>query len=211
MVRNVLSLLLLLVAIPVFAGGVAVHPTAASVRVGERITLRAADEPGGLSTGFPYNVTFDSDDPSVAEIHGYASGTGYLQPYPYPNNGTVFVTGVAPGVAHVIAHGSTAKFATITVTGEIGLTVTPTAATVRSGDTVSLVAMITGGYQNVTLEWFLGRIGDTSHLLTAGPILSRYQPAASKTYIWVRATAGTTTATAEVEVNVIPRSRAVRH
>lgn len=211
MVRNVLSLLLLLVAIPALAGGIAVHPNAAGLRVGEQITLEAANDPGGLSSGYPYSVTFESDDPTVAEVHGYASGSGYLQPYPYPKNGMVFVTAVAPGVAHVVAHGFLGKLATITVTGDIGLTVTPPAATVRNGDTVSLVALITGGYQNVTLEWFLGRTGDTSHLLTAGPILSRYQPPTAKTYIWVRATAGTTVATAEIEINVIPRSRAARH
>jgi hypothetical protein len=196
--------------LPALAGGIAVYPTTASVRVGEQITLHAEDQPGGLSSGFPYSVTFGSDDPSIAEISGFASGKGYLQPYPYPNNGTVYVTGIAPGVAHVIVPGSTAKFATITVTGDIGVTITPVGMTVRNGDTVTLVALVNGGYTNVTLEWFLGRTGDTSHLINVGPLL-RFQPQAAKTYVWVQATGAAAATTAEVEIDVLQRWRAVRH
>ena len=204
MFRNVL---LLLVALPAFAGGVTVSPATATVRVGEQIVLFAGDEPGGLSNGFPYDYTFTSDDPSIAQIHGFASGTGYLQPYPYANNGKVYVTGIAPGVAHVVAPGQ--KFATITVIAA-AITVTPTVTAVRSGDSVTLVALITGGYQNVALEWYLGQAGDLSHLLGAGPLL-QFQPPSPRTYVWVRATGVATMATAEVEINVLARSRAARH
>lgn|GEM_PF-2589553 len=211
MVRNVLLLLLLLVSLPAFAGGIVVTPNTVSVRVGEQITLHAEDAPGGLSSGFPYDVTFTSDDPSIAEISGYASGKGYGQPYPYPNNGTVYVTGVAPGVAHVVTRGGYyGQLATITVAGDIGVTITPVGMTVRNGDIVTLVAFVNGGYANVTLEWFLGRTGDTSHLINVGPLL-RFQPSAAKTYVWVRASNARAATTAEVEIDVLQRSRAVRH
>lgn len=206
MLRNVL---LLLIALPAFAGGLVVSPSSVNIRVGEQIVLHAGDEPGGLSGGFPYDYTFQSDDPSVAEVHGFASGSGYLQPYPYPNNGNVYVTGIAPGVAHVVTHGWIAKLTTITVT-EARITLTPPVATVRSGDSVTMVAFITGGYQNVLLEWYLGHTGDLSHLLAAGPLLS-FRPPAAKTYVWVRAIIGASITTEEVEINVMARSRAARH
>ena len=95
MVRNVLSLLLLLVSLPAFAGGIVVTPNTASVRVGEQITLHAEDAPGGLSSGFPYDVTFTSEATFVESgtiCVGQGAGTlmvntvgeGHLAPTPDP-------------------------------------------------------------------------------------------------------------------------------
>src|SRR4051794_40058705 len=78
MLRNLLSLAVLLAALPTFGGGIVVYPQTVSVRVGEVAVLHAENQPGGLSSGYPYNAEFSSDNASVAEIHGFASGSGYL-------------------------------------------------------------------------------------------------------------------------------------
>src|SRR5437016_4085462 len=133
--RNIPLLLLAFIAIPAMAGGVVVSPATATVRVGETIVLYAADYPGGLSSGYPYSVNFTSDRPGVAQIHGFASGSGYLKPDPIPENGSVYVKGITPGIAHVRGVGFAADFAEVTVVEPPSVAVLPSALTVRHGET----------------------------------------------------------------------------
>lgn len=210
MLRNVLSLTVLLAALPMFGGGIVVYPRTANVRVGEVVVLHAANEPGGLSSGYPYSAEFSSDAPSVAEIHGFASGSGYLQPYPIPRNGDIFVTGLAVGTAHVRAKGFISDFATVTVEPGFAVSITPSALVVRHGETVTLSAVMVNG-NAVTTEWYLGRTGDLTHFLSAERVL-HFEPPAAGSYVWLRAATATgVIMTAEAEIFAAPRTRAVRH
>jgi hypothetical protein len=210
MLRNLVSLALLLTALPLFAGGIVVSPQTVTVRVGEVAVLHASNQPGGLSSGYPYSAEFNSDNPSVAEIHGFASGSGYLKPDPVPRNGDVFVTGLAVGTAHVRAKGFISSFATVVVEPGFAVSITPSALVVRHGETITLNAVTVNG-DAATTEWYLGHTGDLTHFLSAERVLHFAPPAAAST-VWLRAmTATGVVMTAEAEIYAAPRSRAVRH
>ena len=210
MLRNLLSLAVLLIALPMFGGGIVVYPQTVNVRVGEVAVLHAENQPGGLSSGYPYSAEFNSDAPSVAEIHGFASGSGYLKPDPIPRNGDIFVTGLAIGTAHVRAKGFIASFATVIVEPGFAVSITPSALVVRHGEMVTLNAVIVNG-NAATTEWYLGRIGDLTHFLSAERVL-RFEPPAAASFVWLRAATATgVVMTAETEIFAAPRSRAVRH
>src|SRR5216684_7095755 len=83
--------------------GPSVSPKEITMHAGENAGLAGSEHPGGLTCGFPYRYDFFSDNPAVAIVHGFASGSSACQPDQVPDNGVVSVTAVAPGVAHVRA------------------------------------------------------------------------------------------------------------
>lgn len=217
MIRSLCALLLFGAAATAYAGGPAIYPHEAVIHVGDTIVLMASNEPGGLSTGFPYNWSFTSDNSSVADIHGFAKGSGYLQPDPLPNNGDIFVKGIGPGVAHVGIAGFTAAYATITVeTPPLPVQVDPPAVTVDRGLMVILTASVPDRLV-VLFTWYLGRLGDTSHFLQSSndPTL-RFVPTSPlttpTTYVWVQAASTDAISTAEVSIHLTqPRRRLAHH
>ncbi len=217
MFRSVLGSFLLVVASSAFGGhaaGPVVTPENSVLGVGDTTVLSAVNWPGGLSSGFPYSWQFESDNPQVAEIHGFASGPGYARFDPIPHNGEVFVTGVTAGVAHVRIQGFAGSWATVTVEApQMPVVVSPSAVSILSGQTATLSAVIPDA-NGVTFAWYLGRLGDATHFLQAStnPIL-RLTPVTFPTaYVWVRALSTRGESSAEAKINIeMRRSRAARH
>lgn len=219
MLRTVLGCFLLATALSAFgshAGGEpVVSPPGSVVQVGETTVLSVTIWPGGLSSGFPYSMQFSSDNPLVADIHGFASGSGYARPDPIPNNGKIFVAGIAPGVAHVTASGFSQTIATVTVEAkELPVIVSPAAVTILSGHAATLTALVPNANGSVVFLWYLGHLNDQSHLLqvSSDPVL-RFTPGTiPTTYVWVRGLSarGDTSAEATISIDQ-PRVRVVRH
>lgn len=210
--RKLTAVLIVLSATTAFAGGIQVTPSEVTLTVGDHVVLHAFDAPGGLSSGYPYYAAFYSDNPAVAGISGVASGTGYGKPDSTPHNGDVFVTAVAPGIAHARYKDATAEVATIIVRAQPVLSVHPDSITVPANKPAMLWAGVTDAPSYVTFAWYRGHTGDESKplQLSSDPAL-RFTPQYGTTAVWVRAVSGTWTASAEAKVTVTsPRRRAVR-
>src|SRR5258708_33377771 len=80
--------------------GPAVSPKEITMHAGENAGLAGSQHPGGLTCGFPYHFDFISDNPAVAIVHGFASGSSACRADQAPDNGVVSVTALAPRVAH---------------------------------------------------------------------------------------------------------------
>jgi hypothetical protein len=210
--RKMIVLLVALTATTVFAaGGLQVSPASVTLNVGDSAILTATDAPGGFSSGFAYNVTFHSDAPDVADISGFASGSGYFKPDPIPHNGEIYVLAIGPGIAHVHV-GCCYELATVIVKPTPVLAVQPDDVTVARGKQVTLVASVTDALSPVAYQWFRGHTGDESKLLqlSSSPILT-FAPDPGTNAVWLRAMSGTWQSTAEVKVTVMPvRRRAAR-
>jgi len=211
MLKSTARLAMFLLAAPVFAGGPEVRPLDSTIYVGQSIVLHAINAPGGLSSGYPYNFIFKSDASWVAEIHGFAKGSGYINPDPIPDNGDVFVTGVGPGTAHVLISGLEANFATVVVLQRPVLALVHDVVNVPKGTPATLSAAVTGspGDPLVTFAWYRGHINDMTQPLqvSTSPVL-QFVPESATTFVWVRAASATWVASAEAEVRVFtPRRR----
>lgn len=218
MLKTVLACFLLAAASSAFGGHAGgepvVFPSGSAVQVGESTVLSVTIWPGGLSSGFPYSMQFSSDNPLVADIHGFASGSSYVHADPIPDNGKIFVTGLAPGVAHVTASGFSQTIATVTVEAkELPVIVSPAALTILSGQTATLTALVPNATGSVVFLWYLGRMNDQSHVLqiSSDPILRLTPSNIPTTYVWVRGMSAHGDTSAEVKISVEqPRVRAMR-
>lgn len=208
MPRVVAGLVSLLIATAAFAGGIAVYPHALTLRVGQSAVLHAENDPGGLSSGLPYSVKFTSDKRSVAEVTGFASGTGYLQPDPIPLNGNVYVRAIAPGIAHVTSADCCGQLATITVLPQPVLRIEPAALTVVQGQPAVFVAFISDAPPNVVYCWYAGFSAQTMQLVqqSIDPTL-RFTPDPRLTVVSLRAVAPGWTGLAEARITVVPGRR----
>jgi hypothetical protein len=183
------------------------------MRVGETAILHAYEHPPGFSAGFPYHYDFSSDAPSVATIRGFASGSRWDRPDPLPGNGDVFVSAVAPGIAHVLT--GVSPRATITVLPPLlPVEIHAQATRVLRGEQLVLTAVVPGYGQTPLFYWYRGRIGDYAHPAQASlqPTLTFIGGDPGVTYIWVQAFAGAVVSSAEIGIEVVqPRMRAARH
>jgi hypothetical protein len=193
--------------------GPVVSPKEVTMHAGETTMLAGSQHPGGLSCGFPYHYEFFSDMPSVATVRGFASGPSVCQPPdPVPDNGVVYVTAVAPGVAHVRAEGCCGDLSTITVLPRITVEIYAAATRVLVGQPVVITALTSGYDQTPVFAWYRGRIGDFSRPIrqSADPRLTFVGSEPGVSYIWVQAFEGSLTSSAEigVELFIQPRRRA---
>ncbi|HEV7425978.1 MAG TPA: hypothetical protein VGQ46_06385 [Thermoanaerobaculia bacterium] len=194
--------------------GPVVSPREVTIRVGETATLTGYQHPGGLSAGFPYHFEFWSDTPSVAAVHGFASGQSTTHPDPIPDNGVIYVSGVAPGVAHVRLDGYAPDLSTITVLPRLlPVEIRADATRALNGQQVSLTAVVPGYGQTAMFSWYLGRIGDFAHPIRAStdPHLVFTVTGAGTVHVWVQALAGSVASSDEITIDIIqPRRRAAR-
>ena len=210
--RKTIVLLVAFTAATALAGGIQVSPSSVTMQIGDVFILNAVNAPGGLSSGFRYDVTFYSDDPTIATVTGFASGSGYAAPYPIPDNGNVYVTAISPGIAHVRAKTCCGDLATVIVRPQPVLSVQPDEVIATRGKPVTLLATMTDPVWYVTFEWFRGHIGDESRpLQTSASQLLVFMPEPGTNTVWVRASAVKWQGTAEAKVTVpVVRRRASR-
>jgi hypothetical protein len=196
--------------------GPAVSPNEVTMRAGETVVLHGWQHPGGFSCGFPYHYEFFSDIPAVATVRGFASGPSVCKPPdPVPDNGVVYVTAVAPGVAHVRVDGCCGDLSTITVLPRIAVEIHADVMRVSVGQPVVVTALVTGYDQAPVFGWYRGRIGDFSRPIrqSGDPRLTFIGGEPGVSYIWVQAFAGSVTSSAEVGIEILiqPRRRAAQH
>lgn len=210
------TLLAAAVALPLAAAaGPVVSPAEITLHVGEAAILTGYQNAGGLSQGFPYHYDFLSDLPAVAAVRGFASGKATTYPDPIPHNGEIFVTALQAGVAHVRIRDYPLDLATITVLPQIGLVeIHAATAVVTPGQPVVLTAVVRGYDQQATFEWYRGRTDDTTCRIQAStdPQVSFVAQHPTE-YVWVRASAGPFTGSAEIRLAAAPpgRRRAAKH
>lgn len=213
LMRTVIAILLTISAIRLAAqAGPAVSPKALTIHVGETAMLNAYQHPGGLSEGFPYHYEFFSDAPSVANVHGFASGQSTTHPDQVPDNGVVSVVGLAPGIAHVRTGSYALDLSTISVLPRI-LPVEIRAETARAlnGQQISLTAVVPGFEEMATFSWYVGPIGDFAHPIrtSSDPHLAFTVTGAGVVQLWVQALAGSMASSDEITIDIIqPRRRA---
>jgi len=210
----VLSLLITAVAFRLAGqAGPAVSPKQITMHAGETATLSGSEHPGGLSCGFPYHFDFISDMPAVATVQGFASGSSACQADQVPDNGVVYVTAVAPGLAHVRADGCCGDLSTITVLPQLHpVAIYAPATRVLLGQPVVITALLTGYDQTPLFAWYRGRIGDFSHPIrqSSDPHLTFVGSDSGVSYLWVQAFEGSVTSSAEIGIEffIQPRRRA---
>jgi hypothetical protein len=195
--------------------GPAVSPKDVTMHAGDTAVLAGWQHPG-FSCGFPYHYDFFSDMPSVASVRGFASGSSACQADQVPGNGVVYVTAVAPGLAHVRVQGCCGDLSTITVLPQIPpVSIYAQATRVLVGQQVALTAVVPGYDQTPVFSWYRGRIGDYSRLIrvSADPHLTFIGSDLGVSYIWVQAFEGSVTSSAEIGIEIIipPRRRAAQH
>ena len=193
--------------------GASISPKQITMHAGETAVLAGSQHPGGLSCGFPYHYNFFSDNPTVATVHGFASGSSACQADQVPDNGVVSVTAVAPGVAHVRAEGCCGDLSTITVLPPIHpVAIYAPATRVLFGQSVVVTALLTDNDQTPLFAWYRGRIGDYSRpiRLSSDPHLTFIGNDLGVAYIWVQAFEGSVTSSAEIGIEffIQPRRRA---
>lgn len=193
--------------------GPAVSPKETTMQVGQNAGLTGSQHPGGLSCGFPYHYNFVSDNPAVAIVHGFASGSSACQADQVPDNGAISVTAVAPGIAHVRAEGCCGDLATITVLPQIHpVELSAQATRVLVGQPVVVTALLAGDGQTPVFAWYLGRIGDYSRPIrqSSDPQLRFVSSDPGMSFLWVQSFAGSVTSYAEIGIEFIiqPRRRA---
>lgn len=195
--------------------GPVVWPPELTMHVGETVTMHGYQHPGGLSDGFPYHYEFFSDEPSVATVRGFASGSSYSHADPLPNNGVVFVIAVEPGVAHVRTEGFPTALATVTVLRQIlPVEIHAQATRVLPGEPFVLTAVVPGYDQTPTFSWYRGRLGDFPRLIqvSSEPTLTLTSSDPGVSYFWVQALAGSAASSDEIGIEIIrPRRRAAQH
>ena len=195
--------------------GPSVSPKEITMRAGDTAVLMGSQHPGGLTCGFPYHYEFFSDMPSVATVRGFASGSSICHPDQVPENGVVYVTAVAPGLAHVRAVACCGNLSTITVLPQIlPVEIRAEATRVLAGQQVALTAVVPG-YEGASMfSWYRGRIGDLSRPIrtSSDPHLVLNVTEAGVFYIWVQALAGSFASSDEIGIEVVqPRRRAAQH
>lgn len=124
--------------------------------------------------------------------------------------GTIHVTALAPGIALIVSGGKV--YATVEVVcGSIEpLQAIAPRITAKRGEPVKLSVTTTTEAFRV-LQWYSGRIGDTSHPLAASGVDLELTPADAGThYAWVSAKSPCSSSAAEFRIDVLPsRRRAV--
>jgi len=193
--------------------GPSISPKVITMHAGENAGITGSQHPGGLTCGFPYRYDFISDNPAVAIVHGFASGSSACHPDQVPDNGVVSVTAVAPGVAHVRASGCCGELSTITVLPPIHpVAIQAQATRVLLGQPVIVTALLPDNNQAPLFAWYRGRIGDFSSPLglSSDPRLTFIGNDLGVSYVWVQAFAGSATSSAEIGIEffIQPRRRA---
>ncbi|HEX7676743.1 MAG TPA: hypothetical protein VF713_01365 [Thermoanaerobaculia bacterium] len=216
-VRPIVLILLTTVAalrLAALSGGY-IPPKEVTMHAGETAVLAFVPH-SDFTCGFPYHYEFASDTPSVATVRGFSAGHSLCDPDDVPDNGVVYVTAVAPGVARVFASGILYPLWSITVLPRVPPVGINAASTrVLLGQQVALTATIPGYDQVPMFFWYHGRIGDYSRpiRMSADPHLTFIGSDLGMSHIWVQAFEGSVTSSAEIGIEIIipPRRPAVRH
>jgi hypothetical protein len=195
--------------------GPVVSPKEMTMRVGQTAVLAGSQHPGGLSCGFPYHYEFTSDMPSVGTVRGFATGSSACHADQVPENGVVYVTAVAPGVAHVRVDGCCGDLSTITVLPRIAVEIYAQAMRVPVEQPVVVTALVTGYDQTPVFAWYRGPIGDFSRPIrqSADPRLAFIGSEPGVSYIWVQVFADSVISSTEISIEMFiePRRRAAQH
>lgn len=174
------------------------------LRVGEAGNVRVnVQHVSGLNNTM-WRFVFASDRRDIVTLGGRLD-------YQYPVwNGTIQVTALAPGTAQIVFRGKV--YATVEV---VCGSIEPVQAiapviTAKRGQTVKLAVTTTTEIGRV-LQWYAGRIGDTSHPLAASGADLELTPAEAGThYVWASAKSPCSSSAAEFRIDVLPsRRRAV--
>jgi hypothetical protein len=198
-------LVLALTSVPAFAYEEArLDPDRIRIRVGESADIRVGVH---HVSGFNYTMWrfyFSPDRDDLIRLNGTVD-------YAYPNwGGTMHVQGLAPGMAEIWSGGR--RYATVEVTCAHVESVQPLSPslTAKKGEPVRLGVIASDDPARV-LQWYAGRIGDSSHPLAASAVdLEITLKEAGTHYFWVSANSTCSSSSAEFRVDVIsPRRRAV--
>jgi hypothetical protein len=196
-------LLSLFLLVPSAFAAVGVTPSNISVAVGDTATAQGVWI-SGISV-YPQTWLFTSDAPTVASVSGsWDLPTG-------PGNGTVLITGLSPGVAHIVGNGLVFGTVTVTCTPQIKVA-TGTQKTISAGASVMLSAAGLDPMA-VTYTWYEGAFGDLRHPLGQEnrSTFTYYGATAGMHSLWVSIQGTCYTTYAAFPVEVLPvRQRAVR-
>jgi hypothetical protein len=203
-----LSLLVSAIAPAAFAHW-AVRPTNINVAVGETMTAQPYWDHGTVM--YEDRDDFASDDANVAIASGWVGhGVG---------GGGITVTGIRPGVAHIVNTTLREVVATITVSGDaipLQAVAAPSSKTIVPLNTAIDLHVVTTGWPATSCAWYLGTIGDTSRPLSDAGVTAFtynfYAKSTGTTRIWasVGAAGGIATVQYEIETPDVKR-RVARH
>jgi hypothetical protein len=179
-------------------------PTSLVLRVGE-----ATDVEVGVHhlSGLNYTMwrfIFSTDREDIVTLDGTLD-------YQHPVwSGAIHVMALAPGTAQIASGGKV--YATVDVVcgpAEPARAIAPV-ITAKRGEPVKLAVTTTTEAFRV-IQWYDGRIGDTSHPLAASGVDLELTPAESGTrYVWASAKSPCSSSAAEFRIDVLsPRRRAV--
>ena len=184
----------------------AVTPTNATVAVGDTEILQGSLIWSSGLVFYPAHFAVGSDQPQIADISGSID-------YPStPDQKRIFVRGIAPGVARVIASDGS-ELGTVTVIPcpeKPQVSATPSSPVIIGrGQTVKLSVSVIGLPPASYIAWFAGNLGDTTH-----PVVGGYDPTVTVTpqvvgtyHYWARVTGRCSEVAAEFQVDVINPKR----
>ena len=179
-------------------------PASLVLRVGEAADVRVnVQHVSGLNNTM-WRFVFSSDRRDIVTLDGRLD-------YEHPVwSGKIHVMALAPGTAQIVSRGKV--YATVEV---VCGSIEPVQAiapviTAKRGETVKLAVTTTSELVRV-LQWYAGRIGDTSHPLAASGVDLELTPAEAGThYVWASSKSPCSSSAAEFRIDVLPsRRRAV--
>ena len=203
-----LTLVLLVFATPLAASWwPAWSTTDIQMYVGDKANVTVIPTWSGLvDYGNGVHWTFASDNPKVA--------TGEVRlDSALPKD--FDITAVSPGVAHIHSDASNWNYVTIRVIcpeshATIAVAAEPVVYAER-GREVHLT-VVTESANHAAFQWYLGKIGDTSHPIGGSSSEMTYIPDSyGSQYVWAEATTPCSTAHVQFRVDVYARQRSVRH
>lgn len=209
--RRPLLLVLFLAIVPAAHAHWAVTPSNISITVGEMVTAHPFWDHGLVM--YEDRDDFVSDNPAVAYVYGFVVKLGQ-----FGGSNGITVTGITPGVAHIINKATQEMLATITVYEPpvLEAIAAPWAKLVlQLGQSIDLRAQPVNWIVS-TCVWYRGRIGDTSMPMPpAGTDTTGYRFYArepGKMELWAPLASPSGTATVQFEIEVLPpRRRAAGH
>lgn len=209
--KRALLFLLLFAIVPAAHAHWAVVPSNINVTVGETMTAHPSWDHGLVM--YEDRDDFRSDNPAVAYAYGYVVKLGQIG----GSNG-ITVTGIAPGIAHIVNITNQETLATITVYEQAAMeaiAVPSSKVVLQLGQQIDLRAQPVN-WTASTCAWFWGRLGDTSFPMTpsgTNPFGHHfYAREPGKTEFWAQLGSPSGIATVQFEVEVLPpRRRAAGH
>ena len=210
MKRFLLPALLTLAVAPAAFAHWAVWPSNINVAVGETMKADPVWDHGLVM--YEDRDDFRSDNPAVAYAYGFVVKLGQTG-----GSGGITVTGISPGIAHIVNITNGETLATINVhePAVLDAVAAPAAKLVlQLGQQVDLRPQPVNWIAS-TCAWYRGRIGDTSSpiLAESGTFVYRFTARATgKTELWAHLASPAGVAAVQFEIEVLPpRRRAAGH